>query len=306
VKKDLPLRVIGVDAGGTKTFGVLMDEDATVLQRARAGGSNVRSLGIETAERNLETVLKSLLESEGVQAICVGAAGVGRSADYEQFLALVRRHVPDGLTVELRSDAQIILRAAELARPAVAVIAGTGSLVYGENQEQAARAGGYGAVIGDPGSGYSIGIAALRETAEALDAGTATKGNLTASVMRAMAATTVADLIDRVHRWPPEVGLIASLCKQVGQAAQEGDPVARRIVAEAGAALARLLRFVEPQIRSTAPLPIVLSGGAFDAIPSLAEEMQNQFAAAGPCRFVRLSVDPAVGAGLTALDLIRR
>ena len=297
-------RVIGIDAGGTKTLGVLMDDRQAVITRAQSGGSNVRSVGIDAAERNLGEVLSALLAHGGVRVVCIGAAGVGRADDYQQFLTLVRKHVPAETFVDLRSDAQIILRAATPQRPAMVVIAGTGSVVYGESDQGSVRAGGYGAVIGDPGSGYAIGLAALRATAEAVDEGVASEDILSRSVLSALQAASVDDIIGRVHRWPPDVALIASFSKLVAAAYVAGDPGARRIVTRAGEQLARLFRIVERRIRTEARLPVVLSGGAFDVIPELAGALQEQAASAGPCDFFRLGVEPVQGAALIALDIL--
>jgi N-acetylmuramic acid 6-phosphate etherase len=300
------VRVIGIDAGGTKTLGVLMDEREEILTRAQAGGSNIRSVGNATAERNLADVLRALLAQGDVRAVCVGAAGVGREDDRRQFLALLHKHVPAGIVVDVRNDANIILRAATPVRPAMVVIAGTGSAVYGEGERGSARAGGYGAVIGDPGSGYAIGLAALRATAEALDAGTQSGSVLATSILAALSAASVGDLVHTLHRWPPDVARIASLSKEVGRAHAAGDPDAGRIVSAAAEELATLFRIVERRVRGADGLPVVLSGGAFEAIPALAEELRARADSAGDCDFIRMATEPARGAALLGLDLLRK
>ncbi|MDQ6781740.1 MAG: hypothetical protein M3Z37_11395, partial [Candidatus Eremiobacteraeota bacterium] len=162
------VRVIGIDAGGTKTLGLLVDGSGALIRRHHAAGSNIRTVGKEASAQSLRAVLAGL-SSDEASAVCIGAAGVGRERDLREFEQMVRAMLPPAAGLLVCSDAQIVLRAATARRPALAVIAGTGSLVYGEGSKGHIRAGGYGAVIGDPGSGYAIGLAAIQTTAKALD-----------------------------------------------------------------------------------------------------------------------------------------
>jgi len=157
-----------------------------LIRRVVAGGSNIRSVGNEAATQSLRTVLEALSSDSAAAAVCIGAAGVGREADLREFETMVRALLPRAIGLRVCSDAQIVLRAATDLRPAMAVIAGTGSLVYAEGPRGDIRAGGYGAVIGDPGSGYAIGLAAIQATAAALDLEQAMNTPLANAVMSAL------------------------------------------------------------------------------------------------------------------------
>jgi N-acetylglucosamine kinase len=297
-------RVIGIDAGGSKTLGLLIDEGGSVLQRARAGGSNPRSVGREQAEARLNDVIKPLLSFGEVTAVCIGAAGIARESDREFFRSVLARAVKPDTMVLLRNDAQIVLRAGTKIRPAVVVIAGTGSLVYGErNGGEGIRAGGYGAVIGDHGSAFAIGIAAVRHAAHVLD-GVEEESRLSRAVLDAVNAQTVLELIERVHHWPPDVGALASLAPLVGDAAQHGDAPARRIIEREWRALASQVETVAKAVRSVALLPVIVSGGAFDAVPDLIEAVRTAAEASGPATVERPALEPAHGAALFALDAV--
>ena len=49
--------VLGIDAGGTKTVGLLADQDGTVLAEARTGGANLQTHG----ELQVEKVFHDLI-----------------------------------------------------------------------------------------------------------------------------------------------------------------------------------------------------------------------------------------------------
>jgi N-acetylglucosamine kinase len=295
-------KVIGIDAGGSKTLALLVDETGTVCGRVRAGGANPRSLGKARAATSLREALAPLLSSGEVSAICIGAAGAGREDDRAFFESEVRAIAGPTVTLLLRNDAQIVLRAGAAARPAMAVIAGTGSLVYGESASGAsARCGGYGALLGDDGSAYSLGLAALKHTARVLDQ-LAPAGKMSGDIIAALDASSVSELIERVQHWPPDIGAIAALASMVGEAAEAGDPAAQTLVAAASDSLGPQVARVARLVRTPQSLPVIVSGGAFEAVPRLLEAVRQGAAATGPSELRRLSLEPAHGAALLALE----
>ncbi|MGI8736707.1 MAG: N-acetylglucosamine kinase [Candidatus Eremiobacter antarcticus] len=296
---------MGLDAGGSKTRGLLVDERGEVLRRATGAGANVRSVGEEKALANLRTVIDELWPHADVGAVCVGAAGAGRAADRDRLCNAVQLMLPPGVAVDVRHDAQIALRAATDKRPALVVIAGTGSLVYGESASGLSRrAGGYGSLIGDAAGAYTFGMAAVRHTARVFD-GIETRGPLAMAISKALQCASVADLIERVHVWPPDVAAIAALADLVGDADEEHDPAARRIIDDESALLASGVTLIASNIRTNDELPAIFSGGAFDAVPRLLTEMSRACAETGPCAVQRLAVEPAMGAARIAWDMLR-
>ncbi|MDQ2817008.1 MAG: hypothetical protein M3T49_02190 [Candidatus Eremiobacteraeota bacterium] len=296
---------IGVDAGGSKTVGVLVDRHCTVLARATSGGANIRSVGLAAAQSAIGSVFDALGSEPDVRAVCVGAAGIDRVADRLEFSRLVAPHVPRSAVCELRNDAQIALRTATEQRPAIIVVAGTGSIVWGEGEGgRTVRAGGYGAVIGDGGSAYAFGLAAIRHAARALDL-VDECGVLARSVMRSLGVWTIAELIERVHRWPPDVAEIAALAPLVAEAMAQGDAQARAIFDRQSALLGDYVRTVMRALDGGTRLPIVLAGGAFEALPQLAESVRLAAQSQGPCDVELLTQEPVLGAARCALDLLR-
>jgi N-acetylglucosamine kinase-like BadF-type ATPase len=294
---------IGIDAGGSKTDAVLVDANCVELARATAGGANLRSIDRHIVESNLASVISPLLAGQRVRAICVGAAGAGREADRDALREVLKWAAPPRMMIIVMHDGEIALRAATSARPAMVVIAGTGSLAYGERADgTSARAGGYGSVIGDPGSGYAIGMAAIQCAARAFD-GIEPIGMLAKAVANTLNAKSASDLTEAVDHPPPDVAEVASLAGLVAEASRSGDAAAQEIIAGHARLLGSLAAQVARAIRDgRAALPVALSGGAFEAIPTLAETVSQAVAASGECEIIRPQKTPAAGAAAIALE----
>lgn len=298
---------IGIDAGGSETIGVLVDERGEQVGRSVAGGANLHNVGPTVVGQVLAAVLAPLLEGGGVRAVCIGAAGAGREVDAEIVRDIVRHLIPEHTALVVKHDAQIALRAATAEKPAMVVIAGTGSMAYGERADgTSARAGGYGTLIGDDGSAYAVGLAALRHTARALD-GVDRQGRLANSVADALGAKMANEIIERVQRWPPEIAKIAALAVLVGEACDAGDAAAEDIAVVHARGLASIAGLVASSVRRDAhELPVALAGGAFDAVPLLFDAVGRAVERSGPTDVFRLKTPPAIGAAFIALDETRR
>src|SRR6185295_12844752 len=163
--------IIGVDGGGTKTLALLGDLDGNVLARGVSGPSNTNAVGFDVACSALESaMLMARKDYPGeISALCLGLAGAGRAEDIERFQNWAVDNFPRA-AVKVVSDADILLMAGAPSGPALALICGTGSIVYGRTVTgELIRAGGWGYLFGDEGGGYAIGIAALRKMMQAYD-----------------------------------------------------------------------------------------------------------------------------------------
>src|SRR4029079_3077531 len=158
------MHVLGIDAGGTKTVCLLADESGHVVCEARRGGANLQAAGELSVEKVLHQVMDEATGERPIvpAAICLGIAGVDRPDDYAVVGAVMRR-IAYKTRVIIVNDALVALEAGAPGQPGVVVISGTGSISYGRNAHgEAARSGGWGYVLGDEGSGYWMGRAALR------------------------------------------------------------------------------------------------------------------------------------------------
>jgi N-acetylglucosamine kinase len=302
------MHVLGIDAGGTKTVCLLADAEGRVVAEARGGGANLQSVGELEVEKVLYAAMEAALAGRDVApaAICLGIAGVDRPADAETIRSIMHRVGYKARTLVV-NDALVALEAGAADQPGVVIVAGTGSIAYGRNRSgQAARAGGWGYLIGDEGGGFWIGRSALASVVRQFDGrGPATQ--LTALVLQHMGLASPTELIHEIYYRDLHRRAIAGLAALVHQAASQGDAVAAQILVRAGTELASAAASVIARLgmRGDA-FPTVLAGGIFRGVPALAKDVETRLSEIAPRSTVRpLEVEPAVGAVRLALAAAR-
>jgi glucosamine kinase len=284
------LTVIGIDIGGSKTHGI-RTEDGVPVAEAVVGSANIASVGAAAAGRQLDALFDGLGVAGlagGVQAVCAGAAG----ADGAESIGVLERLIADrapGAAVRIVHDARLVLAAAGV-DAGVALICGTGSVAWGTRADGAqARAGGWGHLLGDEGSGYHIALDAVRHALDRMDAGVPADA-LTAALLERCGLTAREQLIDHVYGtqdrryWARRAPVVTELAAQ-------GDPAAAAILATAVDALAALATRVLDRLDH--PGPVVLGGGFAVHQPALQDAVRQRLAATE----VRVLRDePVVGA----------
>ena len=300
--------VLGIDAGGTKTVCLLADDQGRVIAEARRGGANLQAVGELEVEKVLHEVMEETLGDRGITpaAICLGIAGVDRPDDLAIVRGLMKR-IGYKARVVVVNDALVALEAGAPGQPGVVVISGTGSIAYGRDAGgQAARSGGWGYVLGDEGSGYWIGRAALRAVLREADRrGPPTI--LSGLLLKHFDVTRAQELIYRVYNTNLRPAAIGALATCVQSAFSQGDQVATGILRgaanelEASAlAVARRLELIGQ------PFVFILAGGIFRAVPWLEQELERRLPVAAPAsRVRRLDREPATGAVAIALQEAR-
>jgi N-acetylglucosamine kinase-like BadF-type ATPase len=234
--------VIGVDGGGTKTCGILTTIDGKEIARVETGSTNHYSNPIETVRQNLSVLIHQLREAAPAQpneiiAIGLGMAGVDRPDDHRLMTNLVREILPKTY-VHLDNDAVIALQGGSRSGIGIIVISGTGSIALGMNIiGERARAGGWGNILGDEGSGYSIGLKGLRAVCRAHD-GRVGATVLTALVTRQLEIADATGVLGWIKGNQGAKDQIAALSRLVFQAAISGDESAQCILAEEAEELA--------------------------------------------------------------------
>jgi N-acetylglucosamine kinase-like BadF-type ATPase len=296
--------VIGIDAGATKTVGLLADEAGRVLAQARGGGANLHVQGEVQVEAVLRSLLAELAAVGRAQALCLGMAGVDRPPD-EAVVRAVLGRLGHGEGVRIANDALIALVAGSAERHGIVVLSGTGSIAYGiDGEGSVARAGGFGSLLGDEGSGYWLGNHALRAVVRASDGrGPATR--LSAMLFEALAITSVDELVPLVYEHHLPRSAIAALAGRVERARAQGDGVAAELLARAAQELAQAAQAVARKLRFDRPHPVVLAGGVFQACPSLSRLVTERLGLP-LARPAVLDREPAHGAVAMAIDLLSR
>lgn len=297
--------IVGVDAGGTKTRGVVSDESGRVLGTALGSGANLHVHGELAVEKVLAGLLEDLCPDERPEALCLGMAGVDRPGEEAVIRALLRRLGFRGNAIVV-NDALIALAAGAANRVGIAVIAGTGSIVYGVDPTgKSARSGGLGPMLADEGSAGWIGHRGLLAAVRAKDARGESTG-LAEAFFASLNITSLSDLPPLAYGGVLTRERLAELATTVIAVATAGDRVASRILEEASDELASAARAVAQKLDFNGqPFPLIFSGGLFKGLPGLVEAIAKK-AALDDAEPVLLERDPAEGALSMAHDLYQR
>jgi N-acetylglucosamine kinase-like BadF-type ATPase len=304
---------LGCDGGGTKTDLVVVTGEGRLAASLRAPSTYYLSAGT----RGVGLVGEVL--DEAVPAVCSQAGIVPGDVRFAFFglpgYGEVRADVPrlDAAAAgalrhgRLRCDNDMLCGwAGSLAgADGINVIAGTGSMTYGRRAGAGVRAGGWGELFGDEGSGYWIGIRALRAFSRMSD-GRAERGPLHDVLSRHLALDADIDLVGLVlHRWRGARRHIAALAPVVREAARAGDRRAQDILTAAAAELVALVDATRRRL-GFGPgevVPVSYSGGIF-AMPEVLDGfLAGLDALAAHYRVSTPRYAPAIGAALYAATL---
>ena len=302
---------LGLDGGGSRTLCLVVDGEGRELGRGLAGPCNHQSIGVEAARTALAEAISSARRAATdppLDAACFSMAGLDRDEDLRLIREMIEPLLP-GTPIEIVHDTDIALAAATGGRRfGVAIIAGTGSSAAGfDAAGRRARAGGWGHVLGDEGSGYDIARRGLNAASRARD-GRAPATTLIERMVGAAHAATFEDLANRIYLDGWTVGQVAALAPAVVVAAEEGDTVALEIVENAANELALAARAVIAALEMEGQaFDVVLSGGLFQGSSRLVDLVGQGVRAFAPRATVALlQYEPAYGAALIALQLAQR
>lgn len=255
----MPRLVVGVDAGGTKTVAAVA-EDGQFIRTFEGIAANASSRGIEAAAETIAETVTGALDGAHPHAIFVGAAGARRESVSNAFKEALLSRFPDA-TVAVSDDARIALRAAVPHGDGVVLIAGTGSVAYAEHGGDSYTCGGYGYLVGDEGSGFAMGSAAIRLLLRVFD-GRAPRDAFTDELALQLQAENEIDVLTRVYGSEHVVANIAALARVILDAANRGERSANKIVQNAALELSDLVKAIVKRAGLTeSDAPIVFAGG---------------------------------------------
>ena len=301
--------VIGIDGGGSKTRAVVADEKGVAISTVEGPGSAVRPGRHEHSADVIAATVKDALASANMEhvtpkVLCVGVAGVGREPERQAlWQALVAREVAEDVVVH--ADATIALDDAFGDGAGVLLIAGTGSVAFGRSPSGTfARAGGWGPVFGDEGSGQWLGRRALSAVAAAAD-GREPPTALTGAVLTAAQVNEPSELIG----WAAaaSAGDLATLAPAVMSAAEAGDQRASTLLTMAAEELALHVRALARSlfVDERAAVPVAFVGGLLSRGSPLRKRVEQRLKSVTPgAQVLQRPIEPARGAVRGALRFL--
>jgi N-acetylglucosamine kinase-like BadF-type ATPase len=301
--------VFGADGGGTKTLGVVADLSGRERARRTVGASNPNVVGFETAASNLFQLITECCEAANcspieLRSLVFGLAGAGREENRAKLRSMVCSLAGLELPITMETDARIGLEGAFGGGPGVVIIAGTGSVVIGKkDSEELVTVGGWGRGFGDEGSGFFLGMEALKSLRLYYD-GRGGSPLLAEMLAKEFGLNSRERIIAAVHQEKFEPSLVAPL---VLAAAEKNDAVALRILNAGASELVEQARVLVGRLNVAGTVGIVFVGGAIanDTIyrKILKEKIERNISNASVQSPLH---EPVYGAVLMALALCKR
>lgn len=291
--------VAGIDGGGTKTRVLCWNLDGKRISSRQFGAFNLNSIG-EKAFRSLLDAICSYLATVGdCKAICIGAAGISNRKMGQIVYSCMKKAKIHRWS--LVGDHEIALCGALAGHGGIGVISGTGSICFGKSDDGSIeRAGGWGHLIGDEGSGYGLGRDALSAVAKAYD-GYGDPTLIQELMENRLGLGGMAQIISYVYT--KDKSAVAAIAPLVEEACTNGDAVARRIVDSNALALAQLAKTVAAKL-GDGKANVAMMGGLLSHRTNLREAFISMLGEMAPDL---VCIDPihdaATGAAMMALDM---
>jgi glucosamine kinase len=295
-----PCYLLGIDGGATKTLAAVLDVERGALHLGYGGPSNQDAVGVQAAGRGLfEAAAQALagagIEDERLDAAVLAVAGTDTDA--------VARYVhaersPDWIVV---GDVVGAWATATGAQPGVGVISGTGSNVFGVghvgNETRAWRAGGWGHVLGDEGSGYWLGLQSIKAALRDRE-GSGPATALSDAAVAFFGALSLEALAAAVYSKPLTKSEIAAFAIETAGVAERGDALARDLYQDGARELAKQIAAVISQTGLAGEFPVGLIGSAYRAGAVFVDPLTRAIAELAPAAVVSVVEMAPVGGSL--------
>ena len=282
--------VLGIDGGGTRTRASIVDGEK-VLAFVENGSIKRLRVGAETAEANLRAILQEVFTKAGVQGVKAASAGVASATMPGVKEWITRVFSEFGVErSEIVGDEVIALDGAFKGGPGILQIAGTGSNCIGRASDGGREsAGGWSSRLGDEGSGYWIGLHAIRRALNAYDREEPTR--ILDKVGTIWGTETIEELVNLGDSTPgPD---FAALAPAINQLAEEGDVVALGVLKQAATDLVDSVLLVRAKLRRKhnleAEVPVAWIGSVIGKSRLVREQFFAGLHAGAPQMAVRVT-----------------
>ena len=295
----------GYDGGGTKTACVLTDETGRILGSGLGGPSNYLYCGREVAAESVRTATAEAFSNAGLPLQRLDTAYMASAAILIQH---GDAHVPffstciDADHVICESDIYNIWFGSVREHPAVITIAGTGAITYICSKEGYLRVGGWGPLLGDEGSGYDLGLQALKLACRMYDGREAMEQDFMDAIFSHYELATPGELLRKLNRCDTR-SAVADAAKVVFSLYEQGSPAAATLLKHCAEEITLAVKTAIRRDGGHAEYPLILSGGLVRKESPLYAMLKEQLLqpGSGISEITALQVHPAVASAALAL-----
>lgn len=290
--------VMGIDGGATKTLAAVLDVRARRVHVGHAGPSNEDSVGAPAAVDAMLHAARQAAGSAGVELADLDAAVLAiAGTDTDSIGRSLREQATGGWIVV--NDVVGAWATATGARPGVGAISGTGSNVFGVGRDgRTWRAGGWGHVLGDEGSGYWIGLRSISAALRDRD-GSGPRTALTEAALRFFGVRAIEEIAALVYSKPLSKSEIAAFAVETARLAAGGDAAAVDVYALGARELGGQIAAVIRETGLEGEFPVGLIGSAFKAGEVFVGPLRAAVARVAPRARVSVVEAPPVSGSLT-------
>ncbi|MGJ3242500.1 MAG: BadF/BadG/BcrA/BcrD ATPase family protein [Opitutales bacterium] len=298
--------VLGIDGGGSRTRAALCDTAGNLLGVGFGGPSNIKAVGMEQCLTSLDAARNHAFRSADmkpgrVASVFIGLAGFNPRLD----LAVLGRledlnWAPQGC-LGLNHDIFIALEGGLLGQPGLAIIAGTGSSLFGRNARgRELKLGGWGFLLGDAGSGYSLTINAVRATLHRWEQGLDTS-HLDRCILDAFKVRQPEELIGCIYSEDFPRDRVAGFARVVVELAAGGDTEADELLHASIQELCSMVSTAQRRLELPDDFKVIMTGGLFEAYPYFMTAFLQVFSQLyRRCEITEPVLPPTAGAVLQA------
>lgn len=283
---------LGVDGGGSKTTAVVFNEKGEFICKACGESINYYSVGLENARQAMSDIINSLSQNEFECAVVGMSALAERATDdeTERFCSGIIK----SNKIIMDSDLYVALEAMDEKGECAVVISGTGSMAVCRNSDGSiSHAGGFGYILGDEGSGYSIGLSAIKTAIRAAEK-CIPQSSLTEKCLEFFNVNNIYELIDLFYEKTVSRKIIASFAKEVMLCAENGDKLAADIIENEAKLLSQTALSLLKDKKND--IPVGLWGGIFQHNRIFRDKFSDFLSESNFSNVKLLNFTPEVGA----------
>jgi len=299
---------LGVDGGGSKTTAVVFNENGEFIGKACGESINYYSVGIDNARKAMADII-NMLPVRKFDCAVIGMSALAERASSEETDRFCGDIIKSDKII-MDSDLFVALETMETDGECAVVISGTGSMAVCRNADKSiSHAGGFGYILGDEGSGYSIGMCAIKTAIRAAE-NCVPSTTLTEKCIEYFSANNIYDLIDLFYEKTVSRKDIAAFSKEVMLCAEKGDKTAVEIIKTEAKLLSQTALSLLKSKNSA--VPIGLWGGVFQHNRIFKDAFTKHLSENGFNNVKLLSFTPEIGAifscyrnsGIEIVDII--
>jgi len=259
----------GIDGGATRCRLAIWDEEKHLVYQDEGESSNSYAVGFEQASKHVITLLEKAMQNPlianlPVKGFCFGSAGLARAIERQRWEQVFDTFFAKEFPRLLVSDAEILLAGSHQDPTGLCLIAGTGSICLGRNQEgEIVRSGGMGTGLGDEGSAWWIAHEAVRRTLKSRE-NRDLKTNMEATIHSFFHLSNAEECIPFFNDRNLTKSAVADFAPFVTTFANQGDALAQAIIDQAADELVLLVLSVEARLSGTFHRRLTLAGGVLE------------------------------------------